>query len=137
MRRLGHEVTGLWNAVGRRAAQYAHQHQIPYATSDIGRLVSRNDVDAVYVSTVNTRPTQVRARALVNTIATRTKRQSATCGGISVIIGLKANIPSKNYYIHGIAQFFASFVTFEVVCDRPSEKRKVDSSILSLTTELL
>jgi hypothetical protein len=85
----------------------------------------------------NTRPTQVQARPLINTIATRTKRQSATCGGTSVIIDPEAKIPSKNHYTHGSTQLSVLFVTFEVVCDRPPEKRKVDSSILSLTTKPL
>jgi hypothetical protein len=71
---------------------------------------------------------------MINTVATRTKRQSATYGGISVIVDLEAKIPSKNNYLHGITQFFASLVTFEVVCDRPAEKRKVGGSTPPLTT---
>jgi hypothetical protein len=74
---------------------------------------------------------------LINTVATRTKRQSATCGDTSVIIDLEEKISSKNYYNHGTTQFFVSFVTFEVVCDHPAEKRKVGGSTPPLTTSNL
>jgi 1,5-anhydro-D-fructose reductase (1,5-anhydro-D-mannitol-forming) len=53
MRRLGHQVTGVWSTTGEHAAEYARQHQIPYFTSSIDLLVSRADIDAVYVSTIN------------------------------------------------------------------------------------
>jgi hypothetical protein len=71
---------------------------------------------------------------LINTIATRTKRRSATCGGTSVIIDLEAKIASKNCYTHGSAQFSVLFVTFEVFYDLPPEKRKVGGSTPPLTT---
>jgi 1,5-anhydro-D-fructose reductase (1,5-anhydro-D-mannitol-forming) len=53
MRRLGHEIAGVLSASEERAAEYAQLHQIPFATSQIDLLVSRDDVDAVYVSTIN------------------------------------------------------------------------------------
>jgi 1,5-anhydro-D-fructose reductase (1,5-anhydro-D-mannitol-forming) len=53
MRRLGHEVAGVLSSTDERAAEYAQLHQIPFATSQIEMLVSRDDVDAVYVSTIN------------------------------------------------------------------------------------
>jgi 1,5-anhydro-D-fructose reductase (1,5-anhydro-D-mannitol-forming) len=53
MRRLGHEVTAVWSSDPGRAAGYAGQHQIPFATSYLGELLARDDVDAVYISTVN------------------------------------------------------------------------------------
>ena len=53
MRRLGHQVTGISSRTEEHAAQYAHQHQIPFATSEIDQLVARDDVDAVYISSIN------------------------------------------------------------------------------------
>lgn len=53
MRRLGHEITGVWSSDADRAVGYAARHQVPYATSDLGQLLARDDVDAVYISTVN------------------------------------------------------------------------------------
>ena len=53
MRRLGHQVAGVSSLTENRAAEYAHQNQIPYATSDVDLLVSRDDIDAVYISTIN------------------------------------------------------------------------------------
>jgi 1,5-anhydro-D-fructose reductase (1,5-anhydro-D-mannitol-forming) len=53
MRRLGHQITGVSSATDGHAAEYAQQHDIPYHTSSFGLLVAREDVDAVYVSTIN------------------------------------------------------------------------------------
>ncbi len=53
MRRLGHQIAGVWSNTGEHATEYARQHQIPYSTFSIDHLVSRTDIDAVYVSTVN------------------------------------------------------------------------------------
>jgi 1,5-anhydro-D-fructose reductase (1,5-anhydro-D-mannitol-forming) len=53
MRRLGHEIAGVSSITDEHATEYAQLHQIPFATSQIDRLVSRDDVDAVYVSTIN------------------------------------------------------------------------------------
>lgn len=53
MRRLGHQIAGVSSGTDERAAEYARQHQIPYSTSQIDVLVSRDDMDAVYVSTIN------------------------------------------------------------------------------------
>jgi 1,5-anhydro-D-fructose reductase (1,5-anhydro-D-mannitol-forming) len=53
MRRLGHQITAVSSANAEHAATYAHQHQIPFSTSEIDALVSRDGVDAVYVSTFN------------------------------------------------------------------------------------
>ena len=46
---------------------------------------------------INTRPTQVLAEAMINTIATRTKRYFTICGSTFVTIDLEAKKPSKNY----------------------------------------
>jgi 1,5-anhydro-D-fructose reductase (1,5-anhydro-D-mannitol-forming) len=53
MRRLGHPITAVASSTAEHAANYAQQHQIPFHTSEIDELVSRDDVDAVYVSTYN------------------------------------------------------------------------------------
>ena len=53
MRRLGHQTTGVSSAADGHAAEYARRHDIPYYTSSVDLLVSREDVDAVYVSTIN------------------------------------------------------------------------------------
>jgi 1,5-anhydro-D-fructose reductase (1,5-anhydro-D-mannitol-forming) len=53
MRRLGHQVAGISSRTEEHAAEYADRHQIPYATSDLDQLVSRDDIDAVYISTIN------------------------------------------------------------------------------------
>jgi len=53
MRRLGHQVVAVSSADAEHAAAYARQQQIPFSTSEVGALVSRDDVDAVYVSTFN------------------------------------------------------------------------------------
>ncbi len=47
MRRLGHQIAGVSSGSDERAAEYAQLHQIPYFTSQIGVLVSRDDIDAV------------------------------------------------------------------------------------------
>jgi 1,5-anhydro-D-fructose reductase (1,5-anhydro-D-mannitol-forming) len=53
MRRLGHQVVAVSSSDAEHAAEYAQQQQIPSSTSEIDALVSRDDVDAVYVSTFN------------------------------------------------------------------------------------
>jgi len=53
MRRLGHQIAGVSSISDEHAAGYAQRHEIPYFTSNIDVLVSRDDVDAVYVSTIN------------------------------------------------------------------------------------
>jgi 1,5-anhydro-D-fructose reductase (1,5-anhydro-D-mannitol-forming) len=53
MRRLGHQITGVSSATDGHAAEYAQQHDIPYHTSSFDLLLAREDVDAVYVSTIN------------------------------------------------------------------------------------
>jgi 1,5-anhydro-D-fructose reductase (1,5-anhydro-D-mannitol-forming) len=53
MRRLGHSVAGIWSTTDEHAAEYSQQHEIPYATSSLDELLSRPDIDAVYVSTIN------------------------------------------------------------------------------------
>jgi len=53
MRRLGQQIAGVSSITEEHAADYAQRHEIPYSTADIEALVSRDDVDAVYVSTIN------------------------------------------------------------------------------------
>jgi 1,5-anhydro-D-fructose reductase (1,5-anhydro-D-mannitol-forming) len=53
MRRLGHEIAGVSSITDEHAAEYAQLHHIPYSTSQIDALVSRDEVDAIYVSTIN------------------------------------------------------------------------------------
>lgn len=53
MRRLGHEISAVCSASPQRAAAYAEGHDIAQHTSDVEALVSRGDVDAVYISTTN------------------------------------------------------------------------------------
>jgi hypothetical protein len=48
MRRFGHQITGVSSADDGHAAEYARRHDIPYYTSSVDLLVSREDVDAVY-----------------------------------------------------------------------------------------
>ena len=53
MRRLGHQIAAVCSADAEHAAAYAGQQQISFSTSEIDALLSRDDVDAVYVSTFN------------------------------------------------------------------------------------
>jgi len=53
MRRLGHEIVAVSSATAAYAAEYARRQQIPFATSEIDALVSRDDIDAIYISTFN------------------------------------------------------------------------------------
>jgi 1,5-anhydro-D-fructose reductase (1,5-anhydro-D-mannitol-forming) len=53
MRRLGHQIAAVSSANAEHAATYAQRQQIPFSTSEIDDLVSRDDLDAVYVSTFN------------------------------------------------------------------------------------
>jgi 1,5-anhydro-D-fructose reductase (1,5-anhydro-D-mannitol-forming) len=52
MRRLGHEVVAVGDPTPEWAATYAERNSIPVGGS-IEDLVARDDVDAVYISTVN------------------------------------------------------------------------------------
>jgi len=52
MRRLGHQVTAVGGSTPEWAAAYAERNGIPVAGS-VEALLARDDVDAVYVSTVN------------------------------------------------------------------------------------
>lgn len=52
MRRLGHEVVAVGSQTPEWAATYAGRNDIP-ASSSVADLVARDDVDAVYISTVN------------------------------------------------------------------------------------
>jgi len=54
MRSLGHHVAGIWSATTEHATEYARQHQIPQSTTSLDQLLSRADIDAVYISTINT-----------------------------------------------------------------------------------
>jgi 1,5-anhydro-D-fructose reductase (1,5-anhydro-D-mannitol-forming) len=53
MRRLGQPVAGVWSSDAGRAAAYAARNQVPYATSVLDQLLAHDDIDAVYISTVN------------------------------------------------------------------------------------
>ena len=52
MRRLGHEVAAVGDPTPEWAATYAERNGIP-ASGTIEDLVARDDVDAVYISTIN------------------------------------------------------------------------------------
>jgi 1,5-anhydro-D-fructose reductase (1,5-anhydro-D-mannitol-forming) len=53
MRRVGHAVSAVLSSSPDRAAAYATANAIPHATTDLTALLARDDVDAVYISTVN------------------------------------------------------------------------------------
>jgi 1,5-anhydro-D-fructose reductase (1,5-anhydro-D-mannitol-forming) len=53
MRRLGQHISAVSSTTAERAAHYARRQQIPFATAGPDALLSRDDVDAVYVSTDN------------------------------------------------------------------------------------
>jgi 1,5-anhydro-D-fructose reductase (1,5-anhydro-D-mannitol-forming) len=53
MRRRGHEVVAVWSLSDEHAEAYASTHGIPSHTSSMDELVAREDIDAVYISTIN------------------------------------------------------------------------------------
>jgi 1,5-anhydro-D-fructose reductase (1,5-anhydro-D-mannitol-forming) len=53
MRRLGHGVSAVYSSSPERAAAYAAANGIDYAAPSLEALLSRDDVDAVYISTTN------------------------------------------------------------------------------------
>jgi len=53
LRRRGHEPVGVLSSSAERGRGYAEQNGIAVATTDLDELLSRDDVDAVYVSTTN------------------------------------------------------------------------------------
>lgn len=53
IRALGHRVTGVASGSADRAASFAAEHGIAHGTTDVAALLSRDDVDAVYVSSTN------------------------------------------------------------------------------------
>src|SRR5664279_1370818 len=53
MRALGQPVSAVASSTLERAEAFAARHSIPAAVADVEQLVAREDVDAVYVSTVN------------------------------------------------------------------------------------
>lgn len=55
MRALGHRVTGVASGSADRAAGFAAAHGIAHGTTHVAALLSRDDVDAVYVSSANER----------------------------------------------------------------------------------
>jgi hypothetical protein len=72
----------------------------------------------------------------INTKVTRTKRHSPAYGGTRSILAVPEKVPSSP------AEMQMSWADYPfpgqwVKGDRPPEKRKVDSSILSLTTHRL
>ncbi len=52
MRRLGHRVVAVGSQTPAWAATYAERHDIP-AFGSVEDVVARDDVDAVYISTIN------------------------------------------------------------------------------------
>ena len=55
MRAVGHEVVGVFSSSTEYAARYAAEHEIRFATGDLDALLSRDDIDAVYISSTNDR----------------------------------------------------------------------------------
>ncbi len=55
VRLAGHEVVGIASGARERAAQFAAEHRIPFATDSVNALLARPDVDAVYISSTNDR----------------------------------------------------------------------------------
>jgi len=53
MRALGQPVSAVASSSLERAEAFAATHSIPAAVADVQHLVAREDVDAVYISTVN------------------------------------------------------------------------------------
>lgn len=53
LRRLGHEVVGVHSADAARGAAYSAVNGLAWSTDELGALLARDDVDAVYVSTTN------------------------------------------------------------------------------------
>jgi len=53
MRALGQPISAVASSSLERAAAFARTHSIPVAAPDVRQLVARDDVDAVYISTVN------------------------------------------------------------------------------------
>jgi 1,5-anhydro-D-fructose reductase (1,5-anhydro-D-mannitol-forming) len=53
MRRVGHEVSAVYSSSPERAAAYATANAIDDTASRLDVLLSRDDVDAVYISTTN------------------------------------------------------------------------------------
>ena len=65
LRRGGHRVTGVLSASGDRARGYAERNDIPRAFDEIAAFLACDEIDAVYVSSVNDlHLTQVAAAAL-------------------------------------------------------------------------
>ena len=48
-----HQIAAVWSRSEEHAVEFAQQHQVPYATSQLEALMSRDHIDAVYVSTIN------------------------------------------------------------------------------------
>jgi hypothetical protein len=73
------------------------------------------------------------ARAKINTDLTRTRRHSPAYGGIRSTMAASENLAFSPAEMR-VSWADYSFPGWRARDDRPSEKRKVDSSILSLTT---
>jgi 1,5-anhydro-D-fructose reductase (1,5-anhydro-D-mannitol-forming) len=53
LHRLGHEVVGVVSSSRERGRAYAETHRLRSSTTRLEALLSRDDVDAVYISTTN------------------------------------------------------------------------------------
>src|SRR6476620_11060095 len=53
MHALGQPITAVASSTRARAEVFATAHEIPSAAADVDALLAREDVDAVYISTVN------------------------------------------------------------------------------------
>src|SRR5690349_8192097 len=53
MRVLGHQISAVASSSAARAQVFATAHDIPVAAAGVQELLARDDVDAVYISSVN------------------------------------------------------------------------------------
>ena len=53
VRTLGRPISAVAGSSRVRAALFSVTHDIPFAAGDVGDLLARDDVDAVYLSAVN------------------------------------------------------------------------------------
>lgn len=105
LRRVGHEVVGLASGSREHAVAYAHTHDIPWSTTDLDALLSRDDVDAVYVSSRNSqhRDHVVRAAAAgkhvlcekpLATTAADARAMVDACAAGSVVLAVNHHLPA-------------------------------------------
>jgi 1,5-anhydro-D-fructose reductase (1,5-anhydro-D-mannitol-forming) len=103
MRRLGHEVVAIGSQSLDRATRYAISHGIP-ASGSVEDVVARDDVDAVYVSSVNElhrAHTELAAAAGKHVLCEKPLALSrddgqamlAACAAAGVILGTNHHLP--------------------------------------------